>query len=225
MSTNYTISDAFNYDTVTASNSSFAGSTGTTGAGLLWRDTAANSNEVKVLLASGTVNQVLATTAASTIGWATAPSATDTTPFQVTRSAVQNISTGTATVVQWNSETIDAGANFDSTTNWWYTEPAAGYYYYFTVIEWDADGSNKSNKGSRTTRLATQAAMASPVAFATAKDQPSANKNIDFTQVLASLRDATGAQTNIVVEVEQDSGGTTDVGTNSIFGGWLVSSS
>lgn len=216
MSVNYEISDIFNY-TYTGTVSTTDTGTANANTGLLYRD-AANDDEVRIL-AAGAVDQVLTITATNVIGWSTpAGDAVQNTPFLVTPTTAQTISTSVLTSftnVVWGTETLDPGNNFATNV---YTLPLDGTYYFATMIEWAP--SNKSNAGERHVRIVVDP-TGTPVKLVMAKEQPNSNKNIAFYQHLSTLYSGTTGDA-IGVQASQNSGGNNDLGVESQFFGWLV---
>lgn len=216
MSVNYEISDIFNYAyTGTTTNTTIAANASS---GILYRD-ASNNDEVRLLLASGTVNQVLTTTATNQFGWMDTQNPTEDTQFLVTPASAQTVASGALTsftTVVWGSETLDPGNNFASNI---YTIPSTGTYFFSAVLEWAT--SNKTNKGERHARIAEDPGGLTPTALILVKEQPNPNKNIEFYQRLSILYNATAAET-IGIQVSHNSGNSEDIGTESQFFGWRV---
>lgn len=88
----------------------------TSGAITIAAPAVAGTNTLTLPANTGTV-----LTTASTFG-GTGPA------FRAGLSSTQSISSGTATKVQFNSETFDTNNNYDNTTNYRFTPTVAGYY-------------------------------------------------------------------------------------------------
>ena len=104
----------------------------------------ASSAGTPVRLGIGSSAQVL-TVASGIPSWATPSSGASFTGVLVTKTATQNITTSTYTVVSYNSETYDVGGYHDNATNnSRLTVPAgkAGYYYVFYTACYAAGATN-----------------------------------------------------------------------------------
>jgi hypothetical protein len=216
MSVNYEISDVFNY--------TFTGTTTATtiaanaSSGLLYRD-AANSDEVRLLLVSGTTNQVLTTTASNQFGWSDPQNIGENTEFLVTPASAQTISSSALssfTTVVWGTETLDPGTNFAANV---YTIPTTATYFFSVILEWGT--TNKTNKGERHARIAEDPGGLTPVSLVLVKEQPNSNKTISYYQRASIIYSGTAAET-IGVQVSQDSGANQDIDTESQFFGWRI---
>lgn len=54
--------------------------------------------------------------------------------FRATLSGDQTITSGSATKVQWDTESFDLGSVYDATTNYVFTAPAAGKYFFVAAL-------------------------------------------------------------------------------------------
>ena len=65
--------------------------------------------------------------------------AVDNTPmFRVFRSSDQSVANSTYTKIQYDSESYDTDAAFDSSTNYRFTAPSAGKYYFLAQLQYTA---------------------------------------------------------------------------------------
>jgi len=58
--------------------------------------------------------------------------------FRVFRSTDQSVANSTYTKIQYNSESYDTDAAFDSSTNYRFTAPSAGKYYFLSQLQYTA---------------------------------------------------------------------------------------
>ena len=91
---------------------------------------------------SGTATMTIGSTNTTTIALksgATLTNFPDNTPmFRVFRSSDQNITNSTYTKIQYDSESYDTDAAFDSSTNYRFTAPSAGKYYFLAQLQYTA---------------------------------------------------------------------------------------
>jgi hypothetical protein len=187
--------------------------------GFLYRD-AANNNEIRVLGASASVGQVLATTATNIIGWQDPTSAGTGTAFLARPTAAQTIASTALTVyttVNFGTSTSPGIANAAFVSPL-YTIPSTGIYYFSTQIEWSVAA--KNNKGSRYTAIVLTPG-GGETQLVLVKEQVNADKLIAMIQQATIIYNATAAQT-IGVRVTQDSTINASVGVESKFFGWRI---
>ena len=91
---------------------------------------------------SGTATMTIGSTNTTTIALksgATLTNFPDNTPmFRVFRSSDQSVANSTYTKIQYNSESYDTDAAFDSSTNYRFTAPSAGKYYFLAQLQYTA---------------------------------------------------------------------------------------
>jgi len=74
--------------------------------------------------------------------------AVDNTPmFRVFRSSDQSISNSTYTKLQYDSESYDTDAAFDSSTNYRFTAPSAGKYFFHAQLQYTATSDGGQLRG------------------------------------------------------------------------------
>ena len=91
---------------------------------------------------SGTATMTIGSTNTTTIALksgATLTNFPDNTPmFRVFRSSDQSVANSTYTKIQYDSESYDTDAAFDSSTNYRFTAPSAGKYYFLAQLQYTA---------------------------------------------------------------------------------------
>jgi hypothetical protein len=91
---------------------------------------------------SGTSTMQIGSTNTTTIALksgATLTNFPDNTPmFRVFRSSDQSVANSTYTKIQYDSESYDTDAAFDSSTNYRFTAPSAGKYYFLAQLQYTA---------------------------------------------------------------------------------------
>ena len=104
---------------------------------------AATAADTPARLGVGTNGQVLTadSTAATGLKWATAASGASFSGARAWASGTQNISTATATIITWNSESFDTNSYHSTTTNTGrLTVPTTGYYLLNGLIMFAPNG-------------------------------------------------------------------------------------
>ena len=193
-----------------------AGSSGpNAGSGLLYRD-AANDDEVRILGASATVGQVLATTATNVIGWQNAAEVATNSEFVVRPTVSQTIingALGTFTEVVWGTEIYDPGNHFAANQ---YVAADAGTYQFTAHIEWST--TLKNNKGTRQTRIRN---VTTTTDLITVSEAPNSNNAIAFWQH-ASILAVAAASNAFNVGVAHDATTNQSIGILSRWYGYRI---
>jgi hypothetical protein len=91
---------------------------------------------------SGTATMTIGSTNTTTIALKSGATLTNfpanTPMFRVFRSSDQSVANSTYTKIQYNSESYDTDAAFDSSTNYRFTAPSAGKYYFLAQLQYTA---------------------------------------------------------------------------------------
>ena len=91
---------------------------------------------------SGTATMTIGSTNTTTIALKSGATLTNfpanTPMFRVFRSSDQSVANSTYTKIQYDSESYDTDAAFDSSTNYRFTAPSAGKYYFLAQLQYTA---------------------------------------------------------------------------------------